>query len=110
MKSTDERRTFVTPSGATKVLHRLTRWMALVASFGVVVLVTSVTVEVIARGIVGRSIPGALELAETLLVVIVFLGLAYGESTATHVRMTLLTDRLPFGVAQVLRTIGYVLA
>ena len=83
--------------------------MAILAALGVVALVVTITTEVIARGIFGRSIPGALELSESLLVWIIFLGLAYGEANATHVRMTLVTDRLPFKVAQVLRGVGYTL-
>jgi TRAP-type transport system small permease protein len=54
----------------------------------------------------GGSIPGMIELIETFMVVVVFLGLAYAETSGAHVRMNLVTRLLPFKVRRVVKAAG----
>ncbi|MFT4470537.1 TRAP transporter small permease [Arthrobacter sulfonylureivorans] len=68
-----------------------------------------VTAEVVLRGATGESIRGLFEIAELGLVMVVFLGFSQAEVNATHVRVTLLTDRLTSAVANRLRGISLLL-
>jgi TRAP-type C4-dicarboxylate transport system permease small subunit len=47
-----------------------------------------------------------IELIETFMVVVVFLGLAFAETSGAHVRMNLVTRVLPFAVRRVLKVAG----
>jgi TRAP-type C4-dicarboxylate transport system permease small subunit len=68
---------------------------AAVTSAVVICAIAGLTVaDVARRNIQGPSIPGALEISETLLVVAVFLGLPYAEKTGAFVRTTIVTGRL----------------
>jgi TRAP-type C4-dicarboxylate transport system permease small subunit len=58
------------------------------------------------RRATGGSIPGMIELIETFMVVVVFLGLAYAETSGAHVRMNLVTRVLPFPVRRVVKAAG----
>jgi TRAP-type C4-dicarboxylate transport system permease small subunit len=58
------------------------------------------------RKVTGGSIPGMIELIETFMVVVVFLGLAYAETSGAHVRMNLVTRVLPFTVRRVVKAAG----
>lgn len=59
------------------------------------ILAVLITVDVAQRWVYGGSVHGLLEVAELLLVAVVFLGLARAETTGAHVRVTLATNRLP---------------
>lgn len=54
-----------------------------------------VSAEVISRKFFNTPIPGQLELGELLMPPIIFLAIAYTQSTAGHVRMNLVIDHLP---------------
>jgi TRAP-type C4-dicarboxylate transport system permease small subunit len=73
-------------------------------------LAVLLVVEVLLRGTGLSSIRGLFEIAELGLVMIVFLGLANSEVTGTHVRVTLLTDRLRPAVAARVRGVALLLA
>jgi TRAP-type C4-dicarboxylate transport system permease small subunit len=51
-------------------------------------------VDIGARSLTGRSVPGLLETGEILLVMLVYLGLAYGQQTRAHVAVSLVTAQL----------------
>ena len=81
--------------GVVRVIRRagdVTAVLAAVVSAGIML---GIVVDVVNREITGRSVPGMLELVETFMVVVVFLGLAHAEATGTHVRMGLVTRVLP---------------
>jgi len=54
-----------------------------------------VSAEVISRKLFNFPIPGQLELGELLMPPIIFLAIAYTQSTGGHVRMTIAIDHLP---------------
>lgn len=88
----------------------LTRGFAVVGALAAVVLMLGISADVGRRYFVGSSILGMLEVSETLMVLMVFLGMSYAEHTKTHVRMTLLTSRLPLRMAAVLRLTAFVIS
>jgi TRAP-type C4-dicarboxylate transport system permease small subunit len=93
-----------------RLFEKVVSWGAIVAASAAMVLVLAVSVDVFNRRLFGGSVPGLLELNQTILVVIVFLAIPYGEKTGAHVRMTLLTSRLPERFARICRTLSYTLA
>lgn len=93
-----------------RIVDRLTDAMAVLAAAGTCILVIAICYDVVSRRFLGGSVAGMLELSETLLVWIVFLGLPYAEKAGVHVRMTLVTSRLPDRVSQISRTMAYVMA
>lgn len=94
----------------------LPKWMRMVrkcgAAFAVVGSLVSAAImfgmvlDVTWRGITGGSIPGMIELVETFMVVVVFLGLAHAEATGAHVRMNLVTNVLPLKARCVVKATG----
>lgn len=64
--------------------------------------------DVLFRLAFARSIPGAIELVEFSLVVLVFAGFGHVQDERAHIRVTLLTDRLPARVGKVMDLTGCV--
>lgn len=81
-----------------------------IASLSILVLAVLLTVEVISRSFFHTSIRGLYEIAELLIVVVVFLGIAQAEVARNHVRVTIVTDRLPARVATLVRGVALTLA
>lgn len=92
------------------------RWVALVrrvgssiAVLGTVVsgaIMLGIVVDVARRQLTGRSIPGMIEMIETFMVIVVFLGLAHAEAVGVHVRMSLVTRALPFRIRRWVKMTG----
>lgn len=95
---------------ARRLFEGTLRWGAIVAALAAVALVLTTSYDVANRGITGGSVPGLLDLNQTLLIVIVFLAIPWGERLGVHVRMTLVTNYLPNGIARVCRIVAYVLS
>lgn len=92
------------------MIHRLARWTALLSASAAAVMMLTVSLDVARRTATGRPIAGAAELTVLLIVAVIFLGLGEAERTDTHVRMRLLTSRLPERVAALLRGLALLLA
>ena len=65
------------------------------ASGAVFVMAIGVTLDVLARFILGAGTKMALEFSGYLLVAVVFLGLAYTHKAGAHIRVDFLIKRLP---------------
>lgn len=77
-----------------KLLGTTEKALNFMAAVGVLLLTAIVTLQIVARYVFGKAIPGIFESAELLMVAIVFLGLAYIQSVNGHVRMELLVNRM----------------
>jgi len=53
------------------------------------------TADATGRDLLSRPVPGAYELSSFILSIFILLGLAYTQQMKGHVRVTILTDRLP---------------
>lgn len=62
------------------------------------------------RFVDGRSIPGTIEITEVALVIVVFLGMLSAETSGSHVRTALFTERIPPRLARWVRVAGRLLA
>ncbi|WP_083411123.1 TRAP transporter small permease [Arthrobacter sp. UCD-GKA] len=84
----------------------ISTWMARASGFFTLVLMAIMLVDVATRLSTGSSLAGAFELSETLVVLIVFFGIAFVERSGNNVRVTVVTERLPARVANLLRAVG----
>lgn len=93
-----------------KILDTLSRSIstvtAVIATLCTLALAITISLDVVMRFASGRSLPGLVEASETLLVMMVFLGLAYCAYTGSHITMDLVTSALPPRTAALLRSIG----
>ncbi|GGH45057.1 TRAP transporter small permease subunit [Frigidibacter albus] len=74
-------------------------WFAGAATFA---MMTIVVANVVARYAFNSSVPGAMELTEGALPLIIFLSLALTQFHGGHIRVSMLTDRLPRTLSQAL--------
>jgi len=99
-------------AGPTGALRRVARAIAAplgaLASLSTLAIMIAIVIDVVARNMGGRSVPGLLEMSETALVATVFLGLAYAGVTNAHVAVDLLTEALPPRIARVLIAVAWV--
>lgn len=85
------------------VLGYVTRALAIVAAiiYGLLMVIT--VVDIGRRALTGKSVEGLVEASPLLLLSAVCLGLAYAELTGTHVRTSLVTERMSSTSALVFR-------
>jgi len=76
-------------------IQRVNRWVCYAGMFLILPLMLLTTVDVIGRAAWDRPIPGIVELSSYALDVFILLGLAYTQQVKGHVRVSMLTSRLP---------------
>jgi TRAP-type C4-dicarboxylate transport system permease small subunit len=91
------------PPLLVRSLRAVERAAAVVAALVSAGIMLGVVMDVSRRQTIGGSIPGMLELVETFMVVVVFLGLAHAEAVGAHVRMGLVTRALPELAGRIVR-------
>lgn len=79
-------------------LAAATRLLQLVAALLLLVMMTVTFVDVIGRYVFNSPLPGAFELTEVLLALVVFVGLPIVTARREHVTVDLVTGRLPGAV------------
>jgi TRAP-type C4-dicarboxylate transport system permease small subunit len=89
-----------------KATFRLSHFGANVATCALFVIMMVSALDVASRNLLGRSVPGALESSEVVLVVGAFLGLAYAQRLRTHVATSFLVELLPRRFARLIRSAG----
>lgn len=82
-----------------RVYGTLLRVCGLIAALSTFATMVLVVANIGGRYIFNKPLTGSLEFTESLLVVIIFLSLALTQYDGGHIRVTLLTRRLPKGVA-----------
>lgn len=76
---------------------RLTKAMAMVGGVTLFVMTILVTADVVSRTLANRPLPATLEVTLTLMVFIVFLGLAYTQVRKIHLRLDFIYRKLSPG-------------
>lgn len=84
-----------------KFLDRLFTWSGYLAGVFLVTIAILVVSQIVAR-MINKQIPSADEFAGYCLAASSFLGLAYSFRSGSHIRVTLLTDRLSTHIQRVL--------
>lgn len=84
-----------------KFLDRLFTWSGYLAGVFLVTIAILVVAQIVAR-LFNKQIPSADEFAGYCLAASSFLGLAYSFRSGSHIRVTLLTDRLSTQIQRIL--------
>jgi len=92
------------------LFSKLSNLLGLVALLCLVFLMLGTSVDVTVRAITGRSISGVFEMAETSMVLLVFLGLGWTKQDGAHIRVTMLLEKVPRSVRIVLECIAWSMA
>lgn len=91
----------------TRTTRLIERGVTVFAGIGLIALTAIFCADVLARYILNKPIDGVFEMATTLfLPMVVFLGMALSVRTDTHVRMSVLIDRLPAAGQRIFRGFG----
>lgn len=89
------------------VSDRISGFCGALAAVLLICIMVMTVADVIRRALTDKSIPGVIEIAPLFLLGAVALGLAQAETAGTHVRTSLVTDRLPHRLRSALRSVGY---
>lgn len=84
-----------------------TEEIVIVAMFAAMVAV--IFLQVIMRYVFNNSLSWSEELGKFFFVWITWLGISLGERVGEHIKITMLTDRLPFKVAQIVNIISEII-
>jgi TRAP-type C4-dicarboxylate transport system permease small subunit len=76
-------------------VQRINRWVCYLGMLLILPLMLLTSADVIGRAAWARPIPGIVELSSYMLDVFILLGLAYTQQVKGHVRVSMLTSRLP---------------
>lgn len=76
-------------------IQRVNRWVCYAGMLLILPLMMFTTADVIGRAVWARPIPGIVELSSYMLDVFILLGLAYTQQVKGHVRVSMLTSRMP---------------
>lgn len=82
--------------GAIKFwVQRINRWVCYLGMLLIIPLMLLTFADVVGRAVWARPIPGIVELSSYMLDIFILLGLAYTQQAKGHVRVSMLTSRLP---------------
>lgn len=94
----------------SRVVMIVVKGAAVVASISIFVMMISTIADVTARFLLNKAIPGVVELCEFLMVMVVFLGLAYTQVKRGHVRAEVFINKISPRHQIAVELFGYLLA
>ena len=95
---------------AFDLVTKTTRWLAIVGAISIAVLMILNFTDIIGTKFFLKSIPGALDISEELMVLLTLLPIAFVALERGHIRITLFEGRMTPTVRFVLRIIQYGMA
>lgn len=95
---------------AGKLHERLLKACAVGASIATVILTLALCADLATRSIFSRSLPGMIELSETMLTTVIFLSIGYVGFRRSHIKVNLLTDALPGTLQSLTRALAEVIS
>ena len=95
---------------ALDIATKITRWLAILAAVSIAVMMVVNFADIVGTKFFLRSVPGALDISQELMVLVSLLPLAFIALERGHIRITLLEEHLPSVVRFVLQIVQYVIA
>ena len=95
---------------ALDIATKITRWLAILAAVSIAVMMVVNFADIVGTKFFLRSVPGALDISQELMVLVSLLPLAFIALGRGHIRITLLEEHLPFVVRFILQNVQYVIA
>ena len=96
-----------------RYLGRALGWAVNTSAFGaasiVVILMAMVVADIFGRKVLNKPVPMSYEVGAFMLVFIVFLGLAYSQRQKAHIRVEILTLRMPPKIRAGMDLVAYTL-
>lgn len=92
---------------AFKVVTQITRWLAIIASVSMAILMIVNFTDIVGTKFFLKSVPGALDISEELMVLLTLLPIAFIALERGHIRITLLEEHLPMAIRLILQMIQY---
>lgn len=96
-----------------RYLGRALGWAVNTSAFGaasiVVILMAMVVADIFGRKVLNKPVPMSYEVGAFMLVFIVFLGLAYSQRQKAHIRVEILTLRMPPKIRAAMDLVAYTL-
>lgn len=89
---------------------KITRWLAFLAAVCIALLMVVNFFDIIGSKFFLKSVPGALDISEELMVCLTLLPVSYIALERGHIRITLMEERLPARVQFALRILQYLVA
>lgn len=96
--------------GLNRSLNRISGLFTWIALLFLAFMMLAITVDVIARGASGRTVPGLFEMSELSMVMVVFMGLGATLIDDAHIRVTLLSDRMSPKISRLMGGAGWLCA
>ena len=94
-------------NGLEKILAGISKVAIAAAALITITIAIIGTVDVMTTNVIKQAIPGAVEMSEAGLALLAFLGLAVASRSGDHIKVDILTNRLPERGQQIFSTIGY---
>jgi TRAP-type C4-dicarboxylate transport system permease small subunit len=95
---------------ALNIATKITRWLAILAAVSIAVMMVVNFADIVGTKFFLRSVPGALDISQELMVLVSLLPLAFIALERGHIRITLLEEHLPSVVRFILQIVQYVIA
>lgn len=94
-------------AGIEKVMENIGKVALNVAAFITLAMAVIGTIDVLTTNVIKQAVPGALEMSEVGLVLLLFFGLAVASRSGDHIKVDILTVRLPKQWQRICSSIGY---
>jgi TRAP-type C4-dicarboxylate transport system permease small subunit len=88
------------------LFEKLPFGLGVVSGFGVLLIMLAVSLDVFSRSLFNRPIDGTTELAELLLVALIFLGLAAAQQQRLNYTVEIVVEMLPAGLRRACEIFG----
>lgn len=95
---------------ALDIATKIARWLAIIAAMSIAVMMVINFTDIIGTKFFLKSVPGALDISEELMVLLTLLPIAFIALERGHIRITLLEKYLPATVRFLLQMIQYIVA
>src|SRR4030042_1420706 len=90
------------------VLQTSLRNIAVLGAATLLIMTIDITVDVVGRA-TGKAVVGTTEFNAGMVAICIFLGIGYAQTSKKHLRVTVITSRLPKTVAAVLECLVLVI-